>query len=74
MSGIEERLRDLGLSLPAPTVIPPGVHLPFRLVNMRGTRVTISGHPMSNPDGTIGGPFGKFLSSKTDFTTLPVLE
>ncbi|WP_146344941.1 RidA family protein [Falsiphaeobacter marinintestinus] len=58
MSKIETRLADLGLTLPAATQIPPSVHLPFSLVNVRGPRVMISGHPKSNADGSMGGPFG----------------
>lgn len=65
MSTIDTRLRDLGLTLPAPTQVPPGVHLPFSFVNVQGTRVMISGHPKSNPDGSIGGPFGVLGSDLT---------
>lgn len=62
MSKIETRLQELGLSLPAPTRIPEGVHLPFSLINVRDTRLMISGHPKSNADGSIGGPFGQLGS------------
>ncbi|MFY0682865.1 MAG: RidA family protein [Thalassovita sp.] len=65
MSQIEDRLAELGLSLPAPTRLPDGVHLPFSFVNVRGTRVLISGHPKSNADGSIGGPFGQLGSDMT---------
>lgn len=57
--GPEARLIELGLELPKPTVIPPGLHLPFSLINVRGDRVSISGHPQHGPDGSIVGPFGK---------------
>ena len=66
MSKIETRLQELGLTLPAATTIPASVHLPFKLVNVRGTRVMISGHPKSNADGSIGGPFGHLGA---EFTT-----
>ena len=66
MSKIEARLKELGLELPAATVIPATVHLPFSLVNQRGNRLLISGHPKSNADGSIGGPFGQL---GTDLTT-----
>lgn len=65
MSKIEARLKELGLELPAATVIPAGVHLPFSLVNQRGNRLLISGHPKSNADGSIGGPFGQLGSDMT---------
>ncbi len=66
MSKIEARLKELGLQLPEATVIPAAVHLPFSLVNQRGNRLLISGHPRSNADGSIGGPFGQL---GTDMTT-----
>lgn len=59
MSYVEQRISELGLELPASSKLPDGVHIPFSLVNIRGTRVFVSGHPMSNPDGTIGGPYGQ---------------
>ncbi len=65
MSRIDARLAALKLTLPAPARIPDGVHIPFSLVNLRGTRVLISGHPKSNPDGSIGGPFGQLGADLT---------
>lgn len=59
MSTPEERLAKLGLALPAPVKIPPDLHLPFSLVNIRGDRAFISGHPKQSPEGTIAGPFGQ---------------
>ncbi|MFO7854820.1 MAG: RidA family protein [Paracoccaceae bacterium] len=59
MPSPEERLADLGLTLPAPAAAPPGVHLPFTFVNRRGRRVLISGHPAQNAKGRIVGPYGK---------------
>ena len=56
---IEERLRSLGLVLPAPVVPPPGARLPFAPVRVRGSRAYISGHGPSNPDGSLAGPFGQ---------------
>lgn len=55
----EERLASLGLALPAPIALPPGLRLPFDFVNIRGDRALISGHPQQNADGTIGGPYGR---------------
>ena len=62
----EARLAELGLTLPAPTQLPPGLTLPFSFINLRGNRALISGHPKSNPDGSIGGPYGTL---GTDMTT-----
>lgn len=66
MTTPESRLADLGLTLPAPTNLPPGLTLPFSFINVRGNRALISGHPKSNPDGSIGGPYGTL---GTDLTT-----
>jgi enamine deaminase RidA (YjgF/YER057c/UK114 family) len=56
---IEQRLHDLGLSLPQPPPPPPATPLPFPWVRLRGDRAYISGHGPLNPDGTTAGPFGK---------------
>lgn len=59
MSRIEDRLRALGLSLPAPLQPPAGVKLPFQFVRVVGQRALISGHGPQNPDGSLAGPLGK---------------
>ncbi|HMA38247.1 MAG TPA: RidA family protein [Chloroflexia bacterium] len=56
---IEQKLAALGLVLPPPPQLPPGVRLPFAFVRVRGTRAYIAGHSPQHPDGTIAGPFGK---------------
>lgn len=55
----EEKLSELGLTLPAPLSLPPELHLPFSFVNVRGDRAFISGHPKQTAEGAIGGPFGQ---------------
>lgn len=62
---IEARLNELGLELPAPNIVPAGVHLPFAFVNVRGDRAFVSGHPQSGPDGSIVGPYGKLGAELT---------
>lgn len=59
MAEIERRLASLGLALPQPIKAPPGVVLPFRFVRIAGTRVLISGHGPTTPDGSIAKPLGK---------------
>lgn len=59
MSRIEERVAQLGLKLPAPLQLPPGVTLPFPWVRVVGTRVLISGHGPTHADGRLAGPLGK---------------
>ncbi len=58
-STIEQRLDELGLVLPAPLQLPPGVVLPFPWIRIVGTRALISGHGPTNADGSIAHPLGK---------------
>ena len=44
MGRIEDRLAELGLTLPAPLTAPPGVRLPFEVVRIHGDLAYISGH------------------------------
>jgi enamine deaminase RidA (YjgF/YER057c/UK114 family) len=59
MASVESRLAELGLVLPKPLVMPPGVTLPFPWVRVRGNRAFISGHGPLNADGTLARPLGK---------------
>jgi hypothetical protein len=59
MSTIESRLAALGLQLPAPIQLPPGVKFPFQFVRVSGTRAFISGHGPQNLDGSLAAPLGK---------------
>lgn len=59
MPRIEERLARLGLVLPAPIKVPPGVVLPFQFVRIVGSRAFLSGHGPQNADGSIAEPLGK---------------
>ncbi len=56
---IEAKLNELGLVLPEPAKVPPGVHLPFPWVRVHGNRLFISGHGPQLPDGSLAEPFGK---------------
>lgn len=56
---IEAKLEELGLILPEPAKVPPGVQLPFPWVLVRGNRLFVSGHGPQLPDGSLAGPFGK---------------
>ena len=58
-SGAEARLQQLGLTLPEPMNVPPGVTLPFPWVRVRGNRAYISGHAPQNVDGSLAAPLGK---------------
>jgi enamine deaminase RidA (YjgF/YER057c/UK114 family) len=59
MPRIVERLRALGLSLPPPIQLPPGIVFPFQFVRIVGRRALISGHGPQNPDGSLAQPLGK---------------
>jgi enamine deaminase RidA (YjgF/YER057c/UK114 family) len=59
MSTIDQRLKALGLTLPAPLQLPPGVVLPFPWVRVVGTRALISGHGPTHADGSLAQPLGK---------------
>ncbi len=56
----EQRLSQLGLSLPAPTKLPDTLKLPFSFVTLRCNRALISGHPAHGADGQLLGPYGTF--------------
>lgn len=59
MASIEQRLRDLGLALPAPLQLPPGAVLPFPWVRISGTRAIFSGHGPTDASGALAKPLGK---------------
>ncbi|HEY2862042.1 MAG TPA: RidA family protein [Casimicrobiaceae bacterium] len=59
MSLVEDRLRTLGVVLPQPLQLPPGVTLPFPWVRVVGIRAVISGHGPTNADGSLAQPLGK---------------
>ncbi|MDM0074356.1 RidA family protein [Variovorax sp. J2P1-59] len=59
MARIESKLQSLGLVLPPPVAVPPGVSLPFPWVRLSGERAFISGHGPQNSDGTLSAPLGK---------------
>lgn len=59
MGVIERRLADLGLALPAPLSLPPGIVLPFPWVRVVGTRAIFSGHGPSDASGALAKPLGK---------------
>lgn len=58
MATPEDNLNAMGLTLPAPLVVPDGLHIPFVPVNIRGDRALLAGHARLGPDGAITGPYG----------------
>ena len=59
MSSVENRCRELGLVIPPPLQLPPGVTLPFPWVRVVGNRALISGHGPTEADGSLARPLGK---------------
>ena len=49
MSRVEQRLKELGLTLPQPLQLPPGIVLPFPWVRVVGARALFSGHGPTIP-------------------------
>src|SRR5579884_2885952 len=56
---VERKLQSLGLVLPEPVKLPPGVTIPFAWARRHGDCVYLSGHGPLAPDGSILGPVGK---------------
>ncbi len=56
---VEAKLKALGLVLPEPLKVPPGLQLPFAWVRVRGHRAYISGHVPQNLDGSLAEPLGR---------------
>ncbi len=56
---IEAKIGELGLVLPEPPQVPPGITLSFAWVRMRGNRAYFSGHGALNADGSIAELLGK---------------
>jgi enamine deaminase RidA (YjgF/YER057c/UK114 family) len=59
MAHVEARLQALGLALPEPLILPPGVALPFPWVRVHHDRAYVSGHGPQNADGSLAAPLGK---------------
>ncbi|MFK7802293.1 MAG: RidA family protein, partial [Anaerolineae bacterium] len=62
---IAEKIKEMGLVLPEPIKLPPGMVLPFPWVHVRGNRVFVSGHAPLNSDGSLAQPLGQVGSDVT---------
>jgi enamine deaminase RidA (YjgF/YER057c/UK114 family) len=63
---IERRLAELGLELPEPIRLPPGVTLSFPWVRVHGGRAFVSGHGPLLPDGSLAPPLGRVGGEVTE--------
>ncbi len=61
---IEDKLKEMGLTLPQAVVPPANVKVPFTWVRIRGNRAYLSGHGPTNPDGSVAliGKIGREYS------------
>jgi enamine deaminase RidA (YjgF/YER057c/UK114 family) len=63
MGTIDDRLAELGLTLPAPPAAPPGVELPFEYVRVHGDLAYVSGHgPLDGHQVLVTGDVGAEVS------------
>jgi enamine deaminase RidA (YjgF/YER057c/UK114 family) len=56
---VREKLKQLGLELPAPFRNPTGALLPIAWVRVRGPIAYVSGHVALKDDGSLAEPLGK---------------
>ena len=62
---VEQRIEDLGIVLPAPLQIPPGLDVPLVMLKVIGKRVIVSGHGPQETDGSIAQPLGQLGAELT---------
>lgn len=55
----DQKVKELGLVLPPPLQLPPGVAIPLVMVKFIDKRVIVSGHGPQNDDGSIAEPLGQ---------------
>jgi enamine deaminase RidA (YjgF/YER057c/UK114 family) len=68
MGRIEDRLTELGLSLPRPFAAPPGVEFKFDLVRMSGGLAYVSGHlPTDGAEVLVQGKVGSDLTMEAGY-------
>ena len=63
--GPEHRIQELGLVLPQPFPMPPGMVIPISWVRIDGDRVLTSGHGPQASDGSLAEPLGKLGEALT---------
>ncbi|MGI9264729.1 MAG: RidA family protein [Gammaproteobacteria bacterium] len=55
----EARIKELGLVLPEPLQIPPGLSVPIAFIKVFGKRVIVAGHGAQEADGSVSQPLGR---------------
>jgi len=61
----EQRLVELGLSLPPAFPMPAGISIPISFVRVSGKRVITAGHGPQNKEGGLAQPLGKLGADLT---------
>ena len=61
----DEKVSELGIALPGPLPIPPGMDVPLAFIQVIGKRVLVSGHGPQETDGSIAQPLGKLGADLT---------
>ena len=62
---IADRIDELGLVLPEPLQVPPGIEVPLVMVKVIDKRVIVSGHGPQEADGSIAQPLGQLGAEVT---------
>ena len=61
----DQKLEQLGITLPGPLPIPAGVEVPLVFIKVIDKRIIVSGHGPQEPDGSMGQPLGQVGSDLT---------
>jgi enamine deaminase RidA (YjgF/YER057c/UK114 family) len=68
LARIEERLEELGLSLPSVFSAPPGIEFRFHLIRVSGGHAYISGHgPLDGSDVLVRGKVGAEVTAEQGY-------
>lgn len=62
---VEEKIKELGFTLPEPFPVPEGMRISFSWVRTVGNRLLVSGHAPLNQDGSLAQPLGKLGTELT---------
>ena len=61
----DDKIIELGITLPGPLPIPPGMDVPLAFIQVIGKRVLVSGHGPQEADGSIAQPLGQLGTGLT---------
>ncbi len=61
----DEKIKELGLTLPGPLPLPPGMEVPLVFIKVVDKRVLLAGHGPQEEDGSVAQPLGQLGSDLT---------